>query len=386
MSFKDKLSKIITESSVFNGEEFITTMQTEDTILAEIVAAIPLHGVTYCQYEEGVLTVSTRKKSAVESFTQYLDDNDFVLNYDITAKVYNPLNGTVNQDDTLDFDLVIDNELIEYYIDVILNPSYIEYAPVYVDYDSDDDYLNDWDGDGDADPDDDQYSFEYSDDDFDGDGDNDSDDYRPVYGTVSPKEVPILLNIVDIKSHSPFGAFSATLHPKDESKFLVQCIYSSLPNPDDAQADVDLINSFMGDYEISDIFTIISNASYKTGDLKTTSAIYQTIDKKKDVLNIVEAFGDKSYIRYDLMLHEVQRVIKINFRGARRVKMQCAKGYKYDPARKVCVKIGGTELAISRLAHRQMARTKHSKGEGYLRKIVRKTNRAKKFRKLIGLQ
>lgn len=358
MSFKDKLSKIISESSsnvVFNDQEYITAMQTEDSILAEIVAAIPLHGVTFHQYEEGVLSVSTRKKSAVLSFTAYLDDNSYVDSYDISAQVYNPINGTVNQD-SVDFDLVIDNELIEYYIDVVLVPDYVEYSPVYVEVDDDS-----------VEP----YTFDYQ------DGDD-------VYSQVKSTEVPILLNVIDIPSHSEFGSFTATLHPKDESKFLVQAVYTDVPNEDDAQADVDLINTFMGDYELADLFTVISSASYKNGELKTTSAIYQSIDKKKDVMNIVEAFGSVSEIKYDQLLHEVRRVVKVNFRGKRRIKMQCHRGYKYDETRKVCVKISGKELALSRIAHRQMARTKKAKGEGYKRKIVRKTNRAKRFRKLIG--
>lgn len=357
MSFKHKLSKILSESSVvFGGDEIITTMQTEDTILAEIVAAIPLHGVKFHQYDEGVLSVSTRKKSAVISFTQFLDDNEYVDSYDITAEVYNPLNGTVSDSVEVDFEIVEDNELIEYYIDVILISDYVEYAPVYVDFEDAPD----------------NQEFDYV------DGDD--------VGQVQSTEVPVLLNIVDIPSHSPFGSFTATLHPKDESKFLVQCVYTQLPTPDDASADVDLINTFMGDYEVAEHFTVISNASYKNGDLKTSSAIYQSIDKKQDVLRIVEVFGSKSKIHYDYQLNEIKRIIKVNFRGAKRIKMQCARGYKYDPDRKVCVKISGKELAISRIAHRQMSRTKKANGEGYKRKIVRKVNRAKRFRKLIGFK
>ena len=52
--------------------------------------------------------------------------------------------------------------------------------------------------------------------------------------------------------------------------------------------------------------------------------------------------------------------------------MMCRPGYKYDPERMVCVKISGSELSKSRIAHRQMSRTKKALGTGYKNKIIRK--------------
>ena len=50
-----------------------------------------------------------------------------------------------------------------------------------------------------------------------------------------------------------------------------------------------------------------------------------------------------------------------------------------------CVKISGAEMALSRVAHRQMARTKKALGATYRTRILRKVRRAKHFRKIMGL-
>lgn len=360
MSYKNKLLNLISESSVvFGGIEYDNSQGDEDTTLAEIKSAMSLYGVTFHQYDDGVLTVFTRTRSAVLAFTQFLDDNEHVDAYDITAKVYDAY-GVVNDNEEIDFDIVADSEFIEYYIDVVISSEQVEYSPVYVDVDNIEDNSID-------------IPFNYY----------DTDD---VVGVLPQSDTPLLINVVDVDSHSPFGSFSVTVHPNDESKFLIQCNYSDIPSVTDVYADLELINNHMNNAQLQDAFSIVTPAEYHEDELSTTSAIYQSKDKKQDVLNIVEAFKDNSIIYYSQELHEIKRIIKINFRGKKRVKMQCAKGYKFDEGRKVCVKISGSELSLSRIAHRQMARTKKSKGEGYKRRIVRKTNRAKRFRKLIGLK
>lgn len=359
MSYKNKLLSLISENSVvFGGVEFNDT-QSENTTVSEIQAAIGLYGLNFHQYEEGVLTAYTRKRSSVLAFTQFLDDNQYVEAYDISAKVYDGY-GVVNDNTEIDFDIVPDSEFIEYYIDVIITTSQVEYAPVYV-------LPDEVEGDTSID-----IPFEFI------DTDNTS-------GMIPQSETPLLINVVGVDSHSIYGSFSVTVHPSDESKFLVQANYAEVPALKDVEVDLELINDYMHSDELEDSFTLLTPAEYKEGDLNTTSAIYQSKNKKEDVLNIVEAFKDNSIIYYSQELNEVKRIIKINFRGKRRIKMQCRKGYKYDASRKVCVKIAGDELAHSRIAHRQMARTKKASGEGYKRRIVRKANRAKRFRKLVGL-
>lgn len=83
---------------------------------------------------------------------------------------------------------------------------------------------------------------------------------------------------------------------------------------------------------------------------------------------------------------EVRRRIKINFRGKKRIKMQCRPGFKWDAAKKSCIKITGAEVALKRRAMRKMVRTKKSKGASFKARVLRKTRKAKRFRKSMGLK
>lgn len=83
-------------------------------------------------------------------------------------------------------------------------------------------------------------------------------------------------------------------------------------------------------------------------------------------------------------LDEIKRIVKVNSRGKRRIKMKCKKGYKFDGRK--CVKISGKELVNKRRAIRKSIRTKRSKGSGYKKRIVRLTKRAVRKRRSMGLK
>jgi len=83
-------------------------------------------------------------------------------------------------------------------------------------------------------------------------------------------------------------------------------------------------------------------------------------------------------------LDEIKRIVKVNNRGKRRIKMKCKKGYKFDGRK--CVKISGKELVNKRRAIRKSVRTKRSKGSGYKKRIVRLTKRAVRKRRSMGLK
>jgi len=82
-------------------------------------------------------------------------------------------------------------------------------------------------------------------------------------------------------------------------------------------------------------------------------------------------------------LDEVKRRIKVNSQGKRRVKMQCRPGFKWDGS--ACVKITGAELAVNRKAKRQMVISKRSQGNALKIRVLRKTRKANRFRKAMGL-
>jgi GP68-prohead core protein len=83
-------------------------------------------------------------------------------------------------------------------------------------------------------------------------------------------------------------------------------------------------------------------------------------------------------------LDEVRRRIKVNSKGKRRIKMQCKPGFKWDG--KACIKISGAELATKRMAKRKMVITKRAQGNALKIKTLRKTRKARRFRKAMGLK
>lgn len=85
-------------------------------------------------------------------------------------------------------------------------------------------------------------------------------------------------------------------------------------------------------------------------------------------------------------ISEVRRRIKINFRGKKKIKMQCRRGFKWVAAKKSCVKITGAEVALKRKAMRRMVRTKKAKGASFKARVLRKTRKAKRFRKSMGVK
>ncbi len=85
-------------------------------------------------------------------------------------------------------------------------------------------------------------------------------------------------------------------------------------------------------------------------------------------------------------LMEVVRKVKINFRGKKRIKMKCRPGFKWDAGKKTCVKITGAQLAKMRKSLRRSVLTKRSKGTAYKARVLRKTRKAKRFRRMMGMR
>lgn len=85
-------------------------------------------------------------------------------------------------------------------------------------------------------------------------------------------------------------------------------------------------------------------------------------------------------------LSEVRRKIKVNFRGKKRIKMQCSPGFKWDGAAKTCKKISGQQVAVMRKAMRRAVLTKKSMGQSFKARVIRKSRKANRFRKSFGLR
>jgi hypothetical protein len=106
---------------------------------------------------------------------------------------------------------------------------------------------------------------------------------------------------------------------------------------------------------------------------KTITIVATAVDKyKKDGWTLVEG-----------TLAERRRIIKVNARGQRRIKIKCKKGYKYANGK--CIKITGSEMTKKRRAIKKSVRTKKQKGSGFQRRVQRLRKRALKKRKSMGL-
>jgi len=105
---------------------------------------------------------------------------------------------------------------------------------------------------------------------------------------------------------------------------------------------------------------------------------------------------DESQVQYQLIIYlynlsdggidtldEIKRIIKVNAKGQRRIKMQCKPGFKFNG--KVCVRIAGSELVNKKKAIRKAVRSKRQKGSGFAKRVARLRNKATKKRRNMGL-
>lgn len=112
------------------------------------------------------------------------------------------------------------------------------------------------------------------------------------------------------------------------------------------------------------------------------------------VVYVGEDFIDYGYYEMDdegepedsITLTEVKRRVKVNARGTKRIKMQCNRGYKWDPNMKACVRISGQELATKRKSNRKAVLTKRAMGSSFKKRVIRKTKKAMRYRSALGLK
>lgn len=112
--------------------------------------------------------------------------------------------------------------------------------------------------------------------------------------------------------------------------------------------------------------------------------IYVYLDNAEIEDEMDDEYYDEDEMDENTSLDERKRIIKVNAKGKRRIKIKCNKGFKFDG--KKCVKIGGTEAIKKRKAIRKAVRTKKAKGAGAVRKANRLRKRARLKRKSMGLK
>jgi hypothetical protein len=140
------------------------------------------------------------------------------------------------------------------------------------------------------------------------------------------------------------------------------------------------IESITDDRDFDFEFTI-----YLNPDLIVYDA-YEVDDKDFDDDSDDGDEGDQDLGESVKRIDEVVRKIKVDATGAKRIKMQCARGFKWNPSANTCEKIGGAELAIMRKATREALLTKKSEGSAFRLRMVRRMKKAMRFRKQLGLK
>ena len=362
---KNELAKMLNEHTSFtfmNTEYQSNDFQKYNDAVRFISDSGNHYGVLLISQDEDTLTFTTKSKQGVLNFTNMLDNNENVYGYDISVEYEHFWGGEAQKSPLVDFDTIGEKPFLKFVIDVVLEPAIVKYNDVYYDGQEDEE----------------TFAFEYE-------TELDADEYEEL----PSDETPLLIKLTSEKlSKSPFGKINVTLHPHHKDKILIQFNYDEVPSSQDVKDDLDTLNDGIAFGEtFIDNFVLEVPAIYVDGELNTTSAIYKAT-KEIDSLEIKDTFDEhliESVSYAQERIDEVRRVIKVNAKGKRRIKIQCRPGFKYDSNRKACVMIGGSERAVSRIAHRQMARTKKAQGTSYKNRVVRKVKRAMRFRKMLGV-
>lgn len=84
-------------------------------------------------------------------------------------------------------------------------------------------------------------------------------------------------------------------------------------------------------------------------------------------------------------LAEQKIIDKVNAKGNRRRRLQCAPGFKLSADGSRCEVMDASERRVRKLGNRKAIRAKKRMGVGYQRKIERRKKKAMKFRKMMGL-
>ena len=109
-------------------------------------------------------------------------------------------------------------------------------------------------------------------------------------------------------------------------------------------------------------------------------------DEEEQDEKSVEVNESEEIIESVEQLDEVTRKIKVDFRGQKRIKMKCARGFKWNPNTGACEKISGEELAKMRKSIRKALITKKAEGSAFRLRVVRKMRKAFRYRKQMGLK
>ena len=328
------------------------------TIINEIVHA----GGIIDEISDDTVVASCKSRGALDAIADLLDDDWRVDSYAINVYELNT-SGLVNKvdDDTIDIDQIVNFNNLRVEFIIFLDTDNIDYT-----YYSDVDY----------------------------------DDLTEKFVNTNTKQ-PLWLALTKTSTATKGGTFIVTPHPTIRGAILVHAEYKYdaddttfiHDNVEKITNDINTINNgtinkrlVTSNYELQEPISFDFKLDMCTpGHFITAPAIYMSNESKTDLTTIMESFEETLLVAEPGIINEAKRIIKVNFKGKRRIKLKCLPGYKYDNTRKACVKISGAEKAIDRRAKIKMSRTKKAAGSGFKRAVDRKTKKAKRFRKMMGV-
>jgi len=150
------------------------------------------------------------------------------------------------------------------------------------------------------------------------------------------------------------------------------------------------------DYDVfANVISPDSDGEVFLGDNDDEFIDLETVDSDSFMLvifvynmDIEDLPDDLTTNKFDLTdntdITEAKRIIKVNSKGKRRIKIQCKKGFRRTQNK--CVKISGAERTNKRRAIKKSVRTKKAKGSGFRRIVNIKTKKANKKRASMGLR
>lgn len=190
------------------------------------------------------------------------------------------------------------------------------------------------------------------------------------------------------------GVFLASFTNKDAVEAFIEACFMSPYIDDDIDVDTYTYDSNGHIIDDPDSMAVMMHfkkyvvTAYVLPEFVEYEAVDVWQDEEGNFLDDEDEFTSdvKESVEDDEDLTEVRRKIKVNAKGKRRIKMQCLKGFKWNAATKSCMKITGSELSKKRKSIRRAIITKRSLGAGFKIRVNRKTRKAKRFRKSMGLK
>ncbi len=173
---------------------------------------------------------------------------------------------------------------------------------------------------------------------------------------------------------------------RDISRETVQDLVDNFPYDVDyeiyahIQSDLSDDEVFLGDEE-SEFIDLYSGEHGDYNEFTVIVYLYNMYFDEIRGTDVNDVKGD--HVADGQLIGEVRRQVKVNAKGKRRIKMKCRKGFKWTGGK--CEKISGSEKSNKRRSIRKAVRTKKAKGSGFLRMKSRKTKKAMRKRKSMGL-